>query len=332
MKTKYNKIIILAVFIFSVFTLIPNVDAQNTQNYTVLQPLPGIGDTGGGQITLAQYLPAAFNLTVGIAIALAFIFITIGGITYATSDSLMGKQDGRNYIQNAVVGLLLVIGSYVILYTINPQILTFSIDLLGAPAPTTPTTTNITPTTTPTGNCVGGGCLPFAGTRLPAVGSAVNSGVSASMMPQLLQLNSILCPPNTQNGTCNIPWKISEGGYSPSVQHRSQCHNQGTCIDGGPLNETSSNLNAFYDAARQSGLYPVFEVETPDQCFNLKSRDNRDGTPRRNSDGTPFVPYSGPILVLPPIRGADGVTRRQITGTHFSVYNYNPGRGATTCP
>lgn len=111
------------------FTLLTGgiVDAQQLTDYSVLAPLPGIGDTGAGTSNLNSYLPAAFRLTVGIAIALAFIFITIGGITYATSDSLTGKQDGRNYIENAILGLLLVIGSYVILYTINPQILNLSI-------------------------------------------------------------------------------------------------------------------------------------------------------------------------------------------------------------
>ncbi len=329
MKTRTKKLLMSFVFIMSFFVFASNSFAQNTQNYTVLQPLPGIGDTTGGQITLAQYLPAAFNLLVGIALALAFIFITIGGITYATSDSMTGKNDGKNYIYNAVVGIILVIGSYVILYTINPQILTFSINLLGAPATTAPVTT-VTGTPTPFGNCVGGGCMPFAGTGLPAIGSAVRSGVSAVMMPRLLQLNSILCPANTQNGTCNLPWKIDEGGYGPSTLHRSPCHNSGTCIDGGPYNETPRNLNTFYSAATQSGLYPVFEVATIAECRNLTRTTNDTGAPRTNSDGTPFVAYTGPITVVPPKSdGSPGVS-----GPHFSVYNYSvPTRtGATACP
>lgn len=328
MKTKIIKINLLLIPLVAFFLFFPIAFSQNTQNYTVLQPLPGIGDTGTGQITLSQYLPAVFNLTVGISIALAFIFITIGGITYATSDSLTGKEDGRNYIKNAVTGLLLVIGSYVILYTINPQILSFSINFLAAP-PQQNTTGGVTPVT-PTGNCVGGGCLPFAGTGLPAIGSAVRSGVSASMMPRLLQLNSILCPANTQSGTCNLPWKIDEGGYAPSTLHRSACHNQGTCIDGGPYSETPRNLNTFYTAATQSGLYPVFEVATIAECRNLTRTTNDTGAPRTNPDGTPFVAYTGPITVVPPKSdGSPGVS-----GPHFSVYNYSvPTRtGATACP
>lgn len=146
-------------------------------------------------------------------------------------------------------------------------------------------------------------------------------------MPRLLQLNSILCPANTQNGSCNIPWRITEGGYNASVQHRSQCHNQGTCVDATPASKTTSNLNAFYTASTQSGLYPVFEVATNEECFNLKSPTNRDGSPKRNPDGTAFQPYTGAITVVPP--RADGSPG--ITGTHFSVYNYSvPQR--TTCP
>ncbi|HRH26976.1 MAG TPA: pilin [Parcubacteria group bacterium] len=323
MKTRIQKILFIIPIITFLFFVSVSF-AQNTQNYSVLQPLPGIGDgqgTTGREITLSQYLPAVFNLAVGVSIALAFIFITIGGITYATSDSFSGKEDGRNYIKNAVTGLLLVIGSYVILYTINPQILNFNVTFLAAPAQqNNPTVTGVT---TPFGNCLGGGCLAFAGTGLPATGSAVGSGVSVAMMPKLLALNTAL---NGNNPP--ISWRITEGGYNASIVHQSQCHNQGTCVDATPVNKIPINLNAFVTYAQQNGLSPIFEVETDVECFNLKSTVNRDGSPRRNPDGSAFVPYTGPILVLGP---NPRTGQRQITGSHFSVYDYSR-TAPTTCP
>lgn len=93
--------------------------------YNSLVPLPG----AGASTNLQEYLPTAFNLVVGIAVAMAFVMITFGGVTYATSDALSGKTQGREYITNALVGLLLVIGSYVILQTINPEILNFDLEI-----------------------------------------------------------------------------------------------------------------------------------------------------------------------------------------------------------
>ncbi|TSC70549.1 MAG: hypothetical protein CEO12_270 [Parcubacteria group bacterium Gr01-1014_46] len=114
-------IIMLVPGFFGVYAQTP--PPNNPTPYTVLTTLPGIGT----QTTLTSYLPAAFNLAIGIAVALAFVMITFGGVTYATSDAITGKAKGREYIEDALWGLLLVIGSYVILNTLNPQILNFSL-------------------------------------------------------------------------------------------------------------------------------------------------------------------------------------------------------------
>ncbi len=75
---------------------------------------------------------------------MAFVMITLGGITYATSDSVFGKHDGKTFIQNAIWGLILVIGSWVILNTINPKILDFTLSL-----PRPPIQTDLTTVTMP---------------------------------------------------------------------------------------------------------------------------------------------------------------------------------------
>ena len=128
-KSKIKILFFVALLVFTIFQ-INHVKAQTTnpgaKEYTPLVPLPG-GDPN--QSTLVDYLPRAFNLIVGIAVALAFVMITFGGITYATSDAITAKDQGKQYIQNALWGLLLVIASYTILYTINPQILNFNLSL-----------------------------------------------------------------------------------------------------------------------------------------------------------------------------------------------------------
>ncbi len=132
MKTISQTIIkttIVSLMIFSMFTL---AYAQTDNGYTPLAPLPGIGE-GGTKTTLSSYLPAVFNLSIGIAAVMAFVVITFGGIVYATSDAIQGKEDGKRWVTNAVWGLLLVIGAYAILYTINPKILEFNLSLKRPP-------------------------------------------------------------------------------------------------------------------------------------------------------------------------------------------------------
>lgn len=138
---KIMLVYVLAILLFPVFTLnAQTTPPQTPVDYAVLAPLPGTtrnctvtnssGVTVPAQCTdLPTYLPNAFNLAIGIAVGLAFIMITFGGVLYATSDAINNKEDGKKYIQNALGGLLLVIGAYTILNTINPQILNFNLNI-----------------------------------------------------------------------------------------------------------------------------------------------------------------------------------------------------------
>lgn len=111
--------------------------------YTVLAPLPGTTDckgtptpivmnadgtfSGGCKTDFQTYLPAIFKLAIGVAAALAFIMLTYGGVQYMTTDAITLKSDGKARIENALWGLGLVIGAWVILYTINPELLKFNL-------------------------------------------------------------------------------------------------------------------------------------------------------------------------------------------------------------
>ena len=110
--------------------------------YVPLAPLP-IGE-GGASLTevtnAGVYIKGAFNLAIGIAAALAIIMIIIGGIQYMGSESLGGKSAGRKRINDAVLGLLLALGSYLILFTINPSLVNFNVNIGAITPPTTPPT------------------------------------------------------------------------------------------------------------------------------------------------------------------------------------------------
>ena len=103
--------------------------------YKVLAPLPGT--TKSGDTTdLETYLPGLFNLLIGLGVVFAVIMTVIGGFQYISSDALQGKSDGRKRIQNALLGLVFVAGAWLILYTIDPKLvseLNLNIDTINLP-------------------------------------------------------------------------------------------------------------------------------------------------------------------------------------------------------
>ncbi|MDO8589888.1 MAG: pilin [bacterium] len=99
--------------------------------YTLLQPLPlyGLDTVDQEKTTAEQYIEGIVTLTIAIAGGLAVIMIIYGGIKYMSSDAIGGKGEAKDIIQNAIWGLLLTISAWLILYTINPDLIEFNLDL-----------------------------------------------------------------------------------------------------------------------------------------------------------------------------------------------------------
>lgn len=83
----------------------------------------------GGTATITTFLPGLFKLGIGIASALAVIYIIIGGIQYLSTDAIEKKSDGKDKINNALFGLILAISSYVLLNTINPKLVNLDLSI-----------------------------------------------------------------------------------------------------------------------------------------------------------------------------------------------------------
>ncbi len=85
-----------------------------------LAPLPGF--TATTTSTLGGFLKGLFTVLVMVAGILAFIMLVLGGITYATADAISGKTSGKEMMLNAVLGLIIALGAWVILNSINPNL------------------------------------------------------------------------------------------------------------------------------------------------------------------------------------------------------------------
>lgn len=89
--------------------------------------------------TLTEFLTEAFNLGLAICAALAVVMIVWGGVEYMLSESVFSKDEGRKKIRNAILGLLLAVFSWLILYIINPSILNWErFDVKNTANPTIP--------------------------------------------------------------------------------------------------------------------------------------------------------------------------------------------------
>lgn len=115
----------------------------NAADYVPLAPLPGTVESGCNisdpnancQADLGTFLPGVFRLLIAIAGGLATLVMVIGGVQYLSTDAISGKEEGMERINNALVGLLLAIASWLILNTINPNTLNFNLSLNRIPAP-----------------------------------------------------------------------------------------------------------------------------------------------------------------------------------------------------
>lgn len=94
--------------------------------YVPLEPLPFVKATSGA-LSFADLLNGFFQLSLVLGAAITAVMLTVGGVQYMTSDAAGGKQQGKDRIRNAALGFLLLLSVYVIIKTINPDLLVFDL-------------------------------------------------------------------------------------------------------------------------------------------------------------------------------------------------------------
>jgi hypothetical protein len=71
---------------------------------------------------LADYLSGVYRFLLGASLTIAIVMVMVGGVQYAMAGATGDVEAAKTRIRNAVTGLLLLFGTYVILYTVNPQL------------------------------------------------------------------------------------------------------------------------------------------------------------------------------------------------------------------
>src|SRR3989344_1656605 len=137
---KGRKIIIPAISIIILLSILAPAAAlaQEKAGYSLLSPLPNIGGETGAS-DFSGYLGQMFRLAMGLAAIFAVFFMVVGGIQYMSTDAWTGKKEGMTKIKNAFWGLVLVLASWLILNTINPNILKLNLEIKPAVVKIDPT-------------------------------------------------------------------------------------------------------------------------------------------------------------------------------------------------
>ena len=118
----------------SPYTVTVTPKATTDTTYEPLAPLPGFEgkfetDPDKNPCPFGKYLNIMIKIIIGFAAVLAMVMIITGGIEYMTSELVSSKEAGKETVTHAVLGLLIALGAFLILNTINPQLLSACLDI-----------------------------------------------------------------------------------------------------------------------------------------------------------------------------------------------------------
>jgi hypothetical protein len=138
---KTNRLAIAALLFASLLFAPASVLAQRTGGQTEFIPAPIVTEivipgtpvapgeeTAGRLVDLAQYIGIIYNFLISIVGMMAAIMFVIGGFQYVTSAGDQGKIGAaKKRITDALIGMVLALGAYTLLNTINPALLTLKL-------------------------------------------------------------------------------------------------------------------------------------------------------------------------------------------------------------
>src|SRR3989338_1304828 len=205
---------------------------------TVNADIPGVtgGATGGTGICDTVF--GFYNFALAFGGVLALGAITYGGVKYTmAAGNPSGQSEGKAWVRDALLGLLLLAGAYLILNIINPDLtkcgLPPTLDRLSAAPP--PTVGGLPP-----GLGTAGGGLTDAAARspLPAAGVSVKPGVSLEGLKQGT-VQSVQALKSQCGTSCSV--MLTSGTEGAHASGRCS-HSNGYKTD---INSSNANLNNF---------------------------------------------------------------------------------------
>lgn len=97
----------------------PGTGVKNSLSYTPLEPIPGQGNAPTDFCTLLNLL---FKVLIYLGGMIAVLFLVLGGIAYMVSEVVDKRSAARERIKSSVIGLIILLSTYLILFTVNPNL------------------------------------------------------------------------------------------------------------------------------------------------------------------------------------------------------------------
>ncbi|KKR21831.1 MAG: hypothetical protein UT50_C0003G0012 [Candidatus Moranbacteria bacterium GW2011_GWA2_39_41] len=254
-----KKIFIIAILASFAF---PTLALAASFNYAPMEQIPGFTTSGN----FYSYISAVYKFGIWAVGVSALLMITIGGYMYIMSAAnVASAEKAKEIITDAIIGLILALVSYLLLYEINPNLVK-----LRAPAVSPTASTAQGGTTTASGGTTTGG----AGT--PALCDGTCNQVNSACLNNSSSINSSILKSIVTGGEgCNKSVS-SDGfgscGYSqalPSI--RTACGISGTpsetCVK--IQNDVTLDINcAAWLIKNQSGKCGTTEISRVGCCYN----------------------------------------------------------------
>ncbi|MBP6856732.1 MAG: hypothetical protein KBC42_03295 [Candidatus Pacebacteria bacterium] len=234
-------------------------DKTEGESYKLLAPLPIFGSifSASGK-SFGEYLSIMFTFLVSFAGVLAVVMLIFGGIQYMSTDSLSGTESGRAKMTQAIYGLIIVLASYVILNTVNPNLVKFNFSIQGQQIEISEVGDDGTPLIIQYSGK--GTCPQDCVDLLPEVPIKNSSGKKAEKV--FKEKLAIFTNKIKNDGIINNGWGTTEA-WAPSRTHKAQCHPKGTCIDANFTGSaTAQKVKQFINQASSSGLCAIYEVQS----------------------------------------------------------------------
>jgi hypothetical protein len=96
--------------------------------YTPLEPLPGVDYTAvTASNGLGTIVNVIFTILISVGALMAVLMLTIGGFEYMLATTVPLKIKGRQRATSALFGIVLIAAIWLILHTINPNLLTITL-------------------------------------------------------------------------------------------------------------------------------------------------------------------------------------------------------------
>lgn len=235
---KYSLIIII-IFLFLISKFVIAVELTYPS-------LPGVSSPAPGS-SLRDYLKYVYIFGLGASGIAAFVVIVWAGIKYAASEIITSKEEARKDIQNALFGLALLMSAYLILNTINPELVKLQIPSI-TPLPSGGLNcSRLGESETSDKPCCSGLSANNVNTCLNSQEGSVCQNTSDCNSPDLQCKNNVckklssveeIC---VNNNDCKTPLRCEQGGMGLSY-----CHN--------PLGQKQINETCFIPSDCNTGL------------------------------------------------------------------------------